>query len=90
MVLVPNYHTNTNYLTALYENTQLQNSLNTGGAWYAEFRQIATYCSNDYIFPLKTVIQSLEDMVTLIGPSGCTPNVNCNCWASITRQRCGK
>jgi len=85
MKLVPNYHTNTNYLTALYDNTQRQSGL----GYYLNFRQIAVYCSNEYIFPLKTVIQSLEDMVTLIGPTGCTPNVNCNCWASITRQRCG-
>lgn len=94
MYLVPDYRAgqsqaSNNYLAALQANDAIQATASTGGSWFLNYRQISVFCKNEYVFPLKNEWTSLQDIVTLIGPKGCTPEVNCNCWVQIKRQRCG-
>ena len=91
MVNIPNYQSNSNYINALTANDNIQIADSTGGSWYAHFRQISLFCSLEQVLILKNTFLSLQDVLILLGPPGCTPgqNGNCQCWATVTRQRCG-
>jgi hypothetical protein len=86
MNLVSNYQTT----SGPYFNALTTNDANTGGTGrFLHLTKVFAFCNSEYILPLKTQWQSLTDVVTLVGPAGCTANENCNCWLQVKRQRCG-
>jgi hypothetical protein len=57
-------------------------------ATFLHLRRMSFRCSYDSLLAYKQSWTTVQDLMNLIGPSGCTPGVDCTCWVDVVRERC--
>ena len=55
---------------------------------YVNVVQIRMFADNEYLLDQAGAFQTSEDLLDMVGPSGCEPRKNCQVWAVVERQRC--
>jgi hypothetical protein len=55
---------------------------------YIHQRSLSLFCNNTYLLNNRSQFFTINDLMELMGPPGCTPGTSCNCWARVERTRC--
>ena len=80
---IPNYQSQT-----LYQNLIAGAGTGTSPIFYNHLDTVSQFFSSDWILKQKRSSLTFYDPLIAIGPSGCTPNVNCDSWVVIDSERC--
>ena len=88
MANVPNYNSPSLNPGIYNPYSNLIKGTHNLGAVFLHKKEESIFCSNEWLLSQQNTIFKYYDLLVAIGPSGCTPYVNCHCWNEVNRQRC--
>lgn len=87
MAAIPDYNNPSNVANNAYF-TKLGGSGSSTPVTFLHMKRVAIFCSNEWLLSQQNKIFKYYDLLAAIGPTGCTPYTNCQCWAVVNRQKC--
>jgi hypothetical protein len=71
-----------------YNNLMLAASQSAIANTFVGLRSLAFQCNRDFLLENRDMFITAYNFINMIGPAGCTPNVNCTCWVVVHSERC--